>query len=301
MSLGRKGFEVLGVFLLGVCALYALSGLYSIGPQQRGVLQRFGRIVDAHIPPGIHYHWPWPLESVIRLDTTSVRTLEVRFRSPKGTAERERQGEVLTGDENMVETWLKVNYSVAEAGRYLFAATDVEAVLERLIEAATVQAASRMQVDDMLTDGKGALQRAIREDLSQACNRLALGVHISAVQLQKVDPPFDVMFAFQDVASAREDRHKMIQNAEGERDSKLPEARAQANRLRREAQTDARIARSAAEGEATRFQTALQAFMQSPRLNSDRLWISAMEQCLTQTDKVIIDPTAESQNKENAR
>ncbi len=286
--------SLLAVLFCLLGGLYVVSGLYSVGPQQRGVLLRFGAVADSRVPPGIHYHWPWPIESVERLDVTSIRTSEVHFKSPKGAAERAFQGEVLTGDENMVDAFIKVNYTVEDEAHYLFQATNVESILEGLCEAAMVQAASRRAVDDMLTDGKGALQQAIRDELQKSCHDLELGIQISAVQLQKVDPPFDVVLAFQDVASAREDRHKMIQSASGEHDSRLPEARAEADKMRREAQTDARVWKSRAEGEARGFRDAHEAYSIAPDIAAERLLLEGLESALAIPKKVIRSPESTS-------
>ncbi|MBI5543872.1 MAG: FtsH protease activity modulator HflK [Deltaproteobacteria bacterium] len=285
-----------GLLLLAAAALWLASGLYSVKPEQRGVVRRFGQVVDDGVPPGIHYHWPWPVEGVERPAVTEIRSLSVSFGAqgtPQGAAGSKRDEVLLTGDENVVLGTVLLQYTIKAPRQYLFATASPEEMLTRIAQEATVARVAQRTVDDVLTSGRQSLQVDLKLDIQERVDAWDLGVRLTAVQIQSIEPPPEVAAAFKDVGAAREDKQKHMQEAEGDRNRRLPEARAEALRQRSQASAYAQERSSAARGEADRFLSAWAAYKDSKSVTSRRLYLEAMEQVLGQVSKIIVNPDAE--------
>jgi membrane protease subunit HflK len=273
-------------------ALWVASGTYSMGPEQRGVVLRFGAVREADVPPGIHYHLPWPVERVERVRTTEVRTLRVAFQEPNepgGTA----HDALLTADENLVLATLLLQYTVKAPADFLLRTANPEGLLERLVAHAAVVRLAGMGVDQVLTTARQELQLGLRDDVQVAADTLGLGVRVHGLQVQRLEPPSLVASAFKDVGSAREDRQKLVEEARGEHNRRLPEARAEADRVRSEASSRAQELRSHSAGEAARFLSSLAAYRATPAATAKRLHLETMEAVLPRARKIINNPRAD--------
>ncbi|HEY3448369.1 MAG TPA: FtsH protease activity modulator HflK [Myxococcales bacterium] len=290
----RRGVQGLA---LAAAVLWAGSGLYSVKPEQRGVVCRFGRVVEESVPPGIHYHWPYPVESVERPAVSEVRSLSVAFgpQAPgRGAAASPMKAEtLLTGDENVVLGSLLLQYTVKSPREFLFGSASTETLLQRLAQEISVARFAQSSVDDLLTSGRQALQVALKEDMQRRCDAWGLGVRLTSVQIQRIEPPSEVAQAFKDVGAAREDKQKAVQEAEGDRNRRLPGARADAGRLRDEAAAYAKERAAYARGEAQRFVQTWEAYRKARSATSQRLYLEAIEETLAQVRKIVIDPAAE--------
>ncbi|MGC4116496.1 MAG: FtsH protease activity modulator HflK [Myxococcales bacterium] len=282
---------------LGALVLWAASGLYSVKPEQRGVVCRFGKVVEESVPPGIHYHWPYPIETVDRPAVSEVRSLSVAFgplASGRGAAASPVKAEtLLTGDENVVLGSLLLQYTVKSPRQFLFGSTSTETLLQRLAQEVSVARFAQSSVDDLLTSGRQALQAALKEDMQQRADAWGLGVRLTSVQIQRIEPPSEVAQAFKDVGAAREDKQKAVQEAEGDRNRRLPGARADAGRTRSEAASYAKERASFARGEADRFVQTWEAYRKAKSATARRLYLEAMEEALAQVRKIVVDPEAE--------
>lgn len=282
---------VAGIFLGAGALVWLITGLFSVEPDQQAVVKLFGRVRTDSVPPGIHWHWPWPVESVRRLKVTSVRTLHVGFRGGRDASGR--GGQLLTGDQNLVEASLKVNYTVRHAARFLYTIRDVEGLLSRLAEVAMVASVSAMSVDDVLTEGRYRLRADVRTRIQDGCDRYGLGIHVSAVHLDYLGPPPEVAQAFKEVASARGNKQKLIRKAQGERNRDIPKARAEANSMLRDAEAYANEIVTMARGDTDRFVTAWREYRRNPDITSYRLYLETVEIILLNATKQITDPDAE--------
>ena len=320
----RYARSVAGGLIFLLVLLYLASGSYSVKPEQRGVVKRFGHVVNANVLPGIHYHWPWPIEAVIRLRTTEVRSLTVSFGYGKDSQEdkmssqedleaekpiwlqetdrsfsvessqaAEETSALLTGDENLVITKFLIQYTISEPKGFLYNTEDAEGLLKRIIQAAIVKKVVSMSVDEVLTTGRFDLQKKVNEMIMGTSDSYGLGVRIASVQIKNIQPPASVANAFRDVASAREDMYKFAQEAQGARNRRLPRARAEALRMRTEAASHAKEVVEMAHGDAQRFFAAWEEYRKAKNVTAYRLYIEAMEEILPRVRKLISDPEAE--------
>jgi membrane protease subunit HflK len=288
----------------GLCALWMLSGIYIVEPDQEGVVLRFGEY-NRSVPPGPHYHIPFPVESVYTPQVTQTRRVEVGFRSTT-KSNTFQQGQVrpmheesatLTGDENIVNVQFSVQYKIRDAKEYLFRVTNQEAVVRNAAEAAMREIIGTSQIDSVLTDGKLKIQGDATELLQRILDRYEVGVHVIAVQLQDVHPPQDVIEAFKDVASAREDKSRIINEAEAYRNELLPKARGQAAEMLNQAEAYKATRIRAAEGEAGRFLAVFAEYEKARDVTKKRLYYEAIEDILSSPGMEKIILPAETANR----
>ncbi|OXS28273.1 MAG: HflK protein [Desulfovibrio sp. MES5] len=294
-----RGFLLVG---LGVVVLWLLSGIYIINPDEQGVVLRFGKY-DRTEGPGPHYALPAPIESVYKPQVTQVLRSEVGFRSV-GQSATFQQGQVrtvpeeasmLTGDENIVNVQFSVQYKIDDPVQYLFNVSAPTALVRNAAEAAMREVIGNSQIDSAITDGKLKIQSEATQLLQTILNRYGAGIQVLAVQLQDVHPPQEVIDAFKDVASAREDKSRIINEAEAYRNELLPKARGQAAAMLNEAEAYQATRVRNAEGETARFDALSAEHSKAPKVTEQRLYYEAMEDILANADeKVLMDGPAAS-------
>jgi len=292
-----RTFQHARPIIAGLIALslvfYAASGLYVVEPEQRGVVIRFGKVVDDRVMPGMHYHWPWPIESVQRPRTTEVRSLAIPFRDNGG--KNIDAGELLTGDENLVQATLLIQYIIKQPKDYLTSTTDPDAVLKRLTQWSSIKHFAAMSVDEVLTTGRDTIQRSLKRNVQRLADEHRLGIRLTSVQLQNIEPPSanGVASAFKSVASAREEKHKLEQDAAGERNRRLPKSRSDAESLLRDAEAYAKEVVEKAQGDSERFLSVWREYRKAKNITAYRLYLEAVENIMPRAKKLIINPAAE--------
>ncbi|MFX1266076.1 MAG: FtsH protease activity modulator HflK [Promethearchaeota archaeon] len=331
----RHARAVTGWLIVLLVLLYLASGFYSVKPEQRGVVKHFGRVVTDNVPPGIHYHWPWPVESVVRLRTTEIRSLSISFgkadvsaqQTPEGPAGQQPEASteqpsgaaveqqpttpaqvavvvsppaleataLLTGDENLVLTTLLIQYTISQPKHYLYNTNDAEGLLHRIAHSTTIRKYAGMSVDDVLTTGRLEIQQKLKQEIQATADAYGLGVRIASVQIQSIQPPSDVAGAFRDVASAREDKQKLVRQAEGDANRRRPKARAEANTMKSQAEAYTQETVEMAHGDAQRFLAAWGEYRKAKTVTAHRLYMETVEEVLTKVRKVISNPEAERQ------
>jgi membrane protease subunit HflK len=201
---------------------------------------------------------------------------------------------MLTGDENIVDAQMIVQYRVEDPVQYLFRLESPERSLHAAAEVALRSMVGASTIDDVLTVGRFKVQENAREFLQRLMTAYQSGLLITEVQLQTVDPPDEVKDAFAEVVRAREDRERLINQARGYREDVLPKARGEAQKLLREAEAyrEERVLR--AQGDAARFKALAAAYREAPRVTRERLHLEAVEDVLSRTDKVLVDGNAGS-------
>ena len=270
-------------------------------PDEVGVVTRFGKYVST-TGPGPHYHLPVPIEAVMRPKVTQIRRVEVGFRS-YGSSRSFTQGQsktvpeeslMLTGDENIVDVQFIVQYQIKDPVEYLFEVSSQAKTIQDAAEAAMREIIGKTKIELALTTGKLQIQTETRNLLQSIVDKYKLGVSVLAVQLQNVHPPNEVVDAFKDVASAREDKSRYINEAEAYRNDILPKARGQAavilNRAEAYKATKVRVA----EGDAKRFLAVYKEYSKAKDITVKRLYLETMEKILSDPDvkKVILSDTA---------
>jgi membrane protease subunit HflK len=286
----RWGSRKLAIGALAVVALLWLaSGFYVVGPGERGVVLLFGRVI-AETDPGLRYRLPSPMQSNHVVDVSTVRRAEVGFRSERGS-NRSVPGEshMLTGDENIVDVQLFVQYLVREPAKFLFRARQPEMALHSSAEVALRAAVGQNSIDYTMTEGRVDVQDRVKKQLQGLLDLYGTGLLATEVRLLVVDPPKEVKEAFHDVVRAWEDRERLIKEAEGYAAGVVPKARGEAVQMLREAEAyrEQRLIR--ARGDADRFARIHQEYQKAEAVTRDRLYLEMVDRVLPKTRTVVLD------------
>jgi len=285
--------------LIGILVVWLLTGIYVVGPDEVGVVRTFGAFTRV-TQSGLNWKFPSPIETANTPKVTEVKRIEFGFRSLKNGQYRtvEKESLMLTGDENIVDAEMIVQYKIKDPVKYLFNIVEPELTVREAAEASLRTVVGRNKIDETLTTGKFTIQEETKEQVQSILDKYESGIHIVAVQLQDVSPPKEVIGAFKDVASAKEDKNRMINQAEGYRNDVIPKARGEAEAMIRDAEgfKESRIKR--AEGDATKFTTILKEYKKAKSITEKRLYLETMEKVLPGIDKIIV-PDKESGNMLN--
>jgi membrane protease subunit HflK len=272
---------------------YLASGLYTVPTTSVGVTCLFGVIVDATVPPGVHWWWPAPIGRVDQAEVTRTFTLPVGYlaaEDARGIRPDPSIASWLTGDTNILELRAKVNYRIVDPAKYLFGSRQPSEVLRYVAGSAMTEAASALPVDDLLTSGRLALIERTRGRTQELLDQWGVGLQVLAVNLEAVQPPSVVMAAFQDVQNARADRERLVSEAQAYANGLLPVARGEAERKINEALTfqDQRVNR--ARGDAARFAQLAAEHRRAPELLEKRLYLETAERVLPRVRRYVLDP-----------
>lgn len=273
----------LAILLLVVGAWFVLSAFFIVGPDEEGVVRRFGKWVRTE-PSGLHFKFPYPIEKVDLPKVTQVQQISV--------GRILKEAKMLTGDENILLVEVRVQYKIKDAAQYLFNVRNVEELIKDATESALRQTIGSHPIDDPLTEKKAEIMDEIQLLLQQMLDDYKCGIDIRQVQLQDVNPPQEVDFAFKDVQSAKEEKEQLINQALGYQNDLIPKARGEAVTMIREAEgyREERVKR--AEGDASRFLSVLAEYRKAKNVTEKRLYLETMEQILPGIDKVILDEEA---------
>jgi membrane protease subunit HflK len=283
-----------GVALL----LWMATGIYLVAPDEKGVVLRFGRYVES-TDSGPHYHLPYPIETVYTPKVTQVQRVEIGYRTRgRSTVNVAEEALMLTGDENIIDINLSVQYRIEEAGaaNYLFnvknPSSEPHMLVRNASEASIRQVIGRNSIDTALTTGKEKIQADTKQTLQAILDHYRSGLRVIAVQLQQVSPPEEVIHAFKDVASAREDRERAINEAEGYANDILPKAKGEAAKQVQEAEAYKTAKLTKAEGDVHRFLSLLTEYNKAKEVTRTRLYLETMEKILPDINKVVMQPGA---------
>jgi len=290
-AVGRRGVRAV-LAIVGVLA-YLANGFYTVPATSLAVTRVFGVIVDARVPPGVHWWWPRPIGRVDRAEVTRTFTMPVGYlaiEDARGIRPDPSIADWLTGDTNILQLRARVNYRIADPAQYLFGSEQPAEILRYVAGSAFTEAASALPVDDLLTSGRLALIERVRARTQDVLDRWGVGLQVLTVNLESVEPPPLVMAAFQDVQNARADRERLISEAEAYANGLVPVARGEAERKINEALTfqDQRLNR--ARGDAGRFTTLLAEHRRAPDLLERRLYLETAERVLPRVRRYVLDP-----------
>ncbi|MBS9479142.1 FtsH protease activity modulator HflK [Ancylobacter radicis] len=301
-----SGKGILAVVVIALVA-WLLSGFYRVEPDEQGVVLRFGKFVGT-TNPGLNYHLPYPVESVLTPQVTRVNRIDIGIRTGddprRGTAARDVSEEslMLTGDENIVDVDFAVFWMVkpAAAGStedigaadFLFNVQNPEGTIKAVAESAMREVVGRTNIQPILTGARQNIETAVHDLMQKTLDSYRSGVLITQVQLQKVDPPSQVIDAFRDVQAARADAERLQNEAQAYANRVVPEARGESARITQGAQGYKERAIIEARGQASRFLSVLGAYQKAPDVTRERLYLETMERVFDGMDKVIIDQPA---------
>ncbi|MBR1778195.1 MAG: FtsH protease activity modulator HflK [Alphaproteobacteria bacterium] len=289
---GRKSFWGIAA-VIGL--LWILSGFYQVQPQEQGVVLRFGRYAYT-TAPGLHYHLPYPIETVLTPNVSRENRIEIGFRSEpirrgRGMPVRDIQAEniALTGDENIVEVNFTVTWKVKNAGDYLFNIRDPEATVRTAAESAMRDSIGVTPIMEIIADDRKGVQERAEKTLQALLDKYKAGITVTSVQLTKADAPTQVIDAFNDVQRAKADKERLSNEAEAYRNDILPRARGEASQIISEAEAYKSRVIDAAKGDTARFVSVLEEYLKDKEVVARRMYLETMEDVYGHVDKVIVD------------
>ena len=287
------------------------SSLYLVSNGQQAVVQRFGRMTADNVGPGLHLTWPWPIGSVTLVHQDRIRRCEVGFRTTPADSSavplepaayewniQHREGRfqklpdealVLTGDENLLECNLVVQYIIEDAAAWLFGVTEPESLVRGIAETAARVVFGQHALDYITTTGRHDLEAKITARFNETMHAMGSGIIALSVNLQDVHPPLEVVDAFRDVSSALEEKEQMINGAEGYRNEQLPLARGTAAQRLIEAAAYTLTKTNRAQGDADKFIATAEAYKNSSAVTRTRLYLETVETVLAGVNKHILD------------
>lgn len=283
--------------LLGVLALVAvwlLTGFYRVQPDEQGVVLRFGRYVGETVGPGLHYHLPAPIETVMTPSVTSVNRIDIGFvgaiegRSA-GARDLPEESLMLTGDENIVDLDFTVLWRISDAPQFLFNIREPEETVKAVAESAMREVIGQTEIQPALNEARAEIEQRTRQLTQGVLDQYGSGIEIVQVQLQGVNPPEQVVDAFNEVLRAQQDRERLRNEAEAYRNDIIPRARGDAERVVQEASAYREQVINQAQGDAQRFNSVLGAYQVAPAVTAERFYLETMEEVLSGVNKVIID------------
>jgi membrane protease subunit HflK len=268
-----------------IAVLWLARGIYSVTPGHVGVVRTFGK-ETARTQPGLNFRFPWPFQQADVVSVEQIRRIEVGFRAGQRVQE---EALMLTGDENIVEAQIVVQYRVADPSKFLFRLRQPEVALGAATEVALRSTVGSMTIDQVMIEERVKVQDDARVFIQRLMDSYESGMMITEVKLQAADPPDAVRDAFHDVVRAREDKEKLINQAKGYQADILPKARGEAQKILRAAEGYREQRVLLAQGEASRFRSVLAEYEKAREVTRDRLHLETMEKILPDIDKVIMD------------
>jgi HflK protein len=297
--------QTIELIIIGTVVLGWLSTCFTSVPAgSRAVRMFFGRYQPVPLLPGLHLTWPWPIEQLEIVETETIRQISLGFdkdlSGPVLWNEPHFEGEknLLVGDgESLLTINVPIFYRIADPVRYLETTTDAEQALLALADRKLIQVAGSRDSFQIMTEQRAEIAQQLKESLQQEVDRLGLGLEIVFVGLKDVHPPVDVAPAYQAVVSAQEEKDRTIDLARASRVRVLPEAQAQANRIRVEQEAAYRQRVATARGSTARFSAIVQADRENSTVFRFRLKLDVIEQVLGKADKTILAVPAQTKQE----
>ena len=293
-NLGGRGFALI---VLGVLVLWGFSGFFRVEPDELGVVLRFGKQVR-EVQPGLNYHLPYPVEKVLTPKALRINKIDIGMRIVDdlrrgGTTTRDVPEEslMLTGDENIVDVDFSVLWKVKPTGvgDYLFNIQNPEGTVKAVAESAMREVVGRSDIQPILTGARQTIENAVQELMQRTLDHYGAGILVQQVQLQKVDPPSQVIDAFRDVQAARADLERAINEAQTYANRVVPEARGRVAQITQAAEAYKQQTVAEATGQTARFLKIFEQYKKAPDVTRERMYLETMERILGGTDKIILD------------
>lgn len=287
-----KSFLLIIVVLL---LLWAISGFYRVQPGEQGVVLRFGEWVNQNNPaqPGLHWHLPYPIETAVTPDVENVRQTDVGYNGQFGTGGRiqdvAEESLMLTGDQNIIDIDFSVQWRISDAGQYLFNIREPEVTVKAAAESAMREIIGRTDIQPALTEARDEIALKTKDLLQGILDSYGAGILVTEVRLQNVQPPQQVIDAFDEVQRAQQDLDRRRNEADAYRNKVIPEARGEAQRAIQEAAAYKEQIINEAQGEAQRFLSVYTAYKQNPEVTERRMYLETIQEVFSKTDKVIMD------------
>ncbi|MGB1640048.1 MAG: FtsH protease activity modulator HflK, partial [Pseudohongiellaceae bacterium] len=265
------------VGLVAVAAIiWGFMGFYVVDEAERGVVLRFGKVLDATVAPGLHWNPPIVDEvNLVNVSELNAKTYENRA--------------MLTTDENIIDIDVTVQYVIQDPVNYVIAVQDPERSLDNAAESAIRHEVGSNFMDQILTTGREQMAAAVQDRLQDYMDNYDTGIRVARVNVVQAQPPDAVRPAFDDVIRAREDEQRAQNQAQQYANQRIPEARGEAQRQIEQANAYKQQAIAQAEGEASRFDQLLVEYQKAPEVTRQRLYIESLQDVMTASSKIMID------------
>jgi membrane protease subunit HflK len=295
-NLGSRGFALLA---LAALALWGFSGFFKVEPDELGVVLRFGK-QTREVQPGLNYHLPYPVETVLLPKALRVNKIDIGMRVVedlrRGSTVRDVPEEslMLTGDENIVDVDFSVLWKVKPTGvgEYLFNIQNPEGTVKAVAESAMREVVGRSEIQPILTGARQNIENAVQELMQKTLDHYGAGIFVQQVQLQKVDPPAQVIDAFRDVQAARADLERAQNEAQTYSNRVVPEARGRVAQITQAAEAYKSQTVAEATGQTSRFLKIYDEYKKAPDVTRQRMYLETMERIFSGTEKIIMDSGA---------
>ena len=288
IPLPKNNFFFLIIVILFLIGLWGSSGIFTVQPGEQAALRLFGKF-NSLAGPGLHWFFPSPIGDKDIVATDTIRRLELGFRGDKVVPD---EALMITGDENIVDAQLLVQFDIKDLKKFLYKAIDPgEKTMMDVAETALRQVVGSKPIDDVLTTEKEAVQSETKILMQSLLDNYDTGIRVREVKLQNVQPPAQVQDAFDDVVRAREDKAKIINLADAYREDILPKARGYAAKVVQDAKAYEAIRIAASQGEADKFNSILKEYNLQKETTESRLYLETIERVLPKLKQIIIgDP-----------
>ncbi|MAR57288.1 MAG: FtsH protease activity modulator HflK [Rickettsiales bacterium] len=283
--------KIIGLVVVALVVLWLGSGLYRVNPDELGVVLRFGEY-HRTTGPGLNYHLPYPVETVMIPSVTSVNKVEVGSRTGGGrTSATSKESLMLTGDRNIVDIDFEVQWKIDSTvpQNFLFNVRDPEGTIKPVAESAMREVIGQNKLGDVLTTAQSEIAEDTRELMQDMLDEYGAGVEIIAVNLSRPDVPQPVIDEFQDVKRAEQDRETAESVAEGYRNQIIPRAKGEAVKMVQDAEAYKARVTAEAEGDAARFVSVYTEYKQAEDVTRKRIYLETMEELMSGMNKIVID------------
>ena len=275
--------------ILILFVLWLLTGFYKVNANEQGVVLRFGEWVRT-TQPGLHYHIPYPFEVVKTPKVTKVNKTELGFRTIRDSKRMLlEESLMLTGDENIVDINFSVFWIISDAGKYLFNIREPEKTIKSVSESVMREVIGNNPITNALAEGRQKIETTSLDKIQSVLTAYGAGIEVTQLQLQKVDPPDQVIDAFRDVQRARADKEKVINEAIAYKNDIIPRARGESEKIIQGAEAYKKEVVARSEGDADRFNSILKSYKNNEDVTKNRIYLETLEDILQNANKVIID------------
>jgi membrane protease subunit HflK len=291
-------------FLIVVLFIWLATGFYRVEPDEQGVELLFGKWNQTTTEPGLHIFFPTPIGKVMTPKVENIRKINVGYRSASdlgfstsSNSERNvlEESLMLTGDQNIVDVNFTVLYKIKDAGKFLFKLRNPETTVKDMSESVMREVVGQRELEFLLTGGRQEVEQVVRSDLQDILDEYESGILVQSIQLQSVNPPALVIDAFDEVQRARQDKEKLVNEANSYLNKIVPNARGDAAKLVQEATAYKEQVIKQAEGVAQNFIDVYNSYKDAKYVTRQRIYLETLTEVLEGPNKIILDSTGEGQ------
>ena len=298
---GPRNFTIL---IIVAIIIWLVTGFYRVEPDEQGIELLFGKWNQTTTEPGLHYFFPTPIGQTITPKVEVIRKINVGFRSASDlgfssntNAERKviEESLMLTGDQNISDVRFTVLYKIKDAGNFLFNLRNPETTVKDMSESVMREVVGQRDLQFLLTEGRQEVEQVVRNLLQEILDFYKSGVMVQSIQLQSVDPPDQVIDAFDEVQRARQDKERLVNEANSYLNKIVPNARGEAAKLVEEARAYKEQVVKQAEGIAQNFIDVYNSYKDAKEVTRRRIYLETLREVLDGKNKIILDDNGSGQ------